>query len=428
VAPSPVADADRPLAAARESGLIRAGEALLVMLSGGADSICLLDVAARLEARVSALHVDHGLRPDSGADADLCRRTCERLGVPLVVERIELDPGAPGNLQAEARRHRYELAERHAEGDYAAAHTASDQAETVLYRLATSPGRRALLGMRERRGRLVRPLLGVTGAETRAYCAARGLEWRDDPSNDDLHFARARVRHELLGPLRELNPAVEHAIAATVQQLRDEAEVLDRAVRDVGPAPFQLERLRALPAALARLVLRAAAEDAAGRPLPLSQRDADRVLGLRGSGTAIAELSGGVRALAEYGAVRFERAAEAGAPEPARLGVPGRVRFGPWDVEARPAEGADLLDAGALGGELVVRAWRAGDRMRPAGLGGSKTLQDLFTDRKVPRVERATWPVVEAGGEIACVPAVAVGERFRAGAGPVVGISARRAT
>jgi tRNA(Ile)-lysidine synthase len=85
-----------------------------------------------------------------------------------------------------------------------------------------------------------------------------------------------------------------------------------------------------------------------------------------------------------------------------------------------------MLDAAALGPEVTVRAWGHGDRMRPAGLGGSKTLQDLFTDRKVPRAERATWPVVEVDGEIACVPAVAVGERFRPGSGPVVAISARR--
>ncbi|MEA2307849.1 MAG: tRNA(Ile)-lysidine synthase [Thermoleophilaceae bacterium] len=422
------ADSDRPLAVARASGLIRPGEPLLVLLSGGADSVCLLDVGVRLGAPVGVLHVDHGLREDSGEDAELCRRLCESLGVPLAVERIGLDRDAPGNLQAEARRRRYELAERHAEGDYAAAHTATDQAETVLYRLATSPGRRALLGMRARRGRLVRPLLEATRADPRAYCEARGLEWRDDPSNEDLHFARARVRHEVLPALRELNPALERTIGETVQLLRDEAEVLDRAVREVGPPPFQLVELGTLPVALARLVLRAAAEEAAGRELPLSRRDADRVLALRTTGTAIAQLPGGVRAVAEYGVLRFELDTEVALPEPARLEVPGRVRFGPWDVEVRPAEGADLLDAGALGRELVVRGWRAGDRMRPAGLGGSKTLQDLFTDSKVPRVERASWPVVEAGGEIACVPAVAVAERFRAGDGPVVGISARRVT
>ena len=177
---------DRILDTARSSGLIRAGEPLLAMVSGGADSVCLLDVAVRLGARVSALHVDHGIRADSADDAALCRRLCDAAGVPLTVERIELAAtSAPGNLQAEARERRYELAERDAEGDYATGHTATDQAETVLYRLAVSPGRRALLGMPPRRGRLVRPLLGATRDETREYCRAHGLEWRDDPSNED---------------------------------------------------------------------------------------------------------------------------------------------------------------------------------------------------------------------------------------------------
>jgi tRNA(Ile)-lysidine synthase len=418
---------ERPLEAARAGGLIRRGEPLLVMVSGGADSICLLDVAVRLGARVGALHVDHGLRPDSGEDAALCRRACARLDVPLAVERLEgLDPAAAGNLQAAAREARYALAERHAEGDYASAHTATDQLETLLYRLAVSPGRRALLGMRPRRGRLVRPLLDVTRGEARAYCAERGLDWRDDPSNEDLLFARARVRHEVVPALRELNPALERTVADTIDQLRDEAAVLDDAVRAAGSPPFALDALRRMPRALARLVLRAAAEAATGGPVALPLRDADRILALAASGTAVVELAGGVRAVAEYGAVRFERGPRDASPEPARLAVPGRVRFGPWEMEARQGAGDDLLDAAALGQVLTVRAWRHGDRMRPAGLGGSKTLQDLFTDRKVPRAERATWPVVEAAGEIACVPAVAVGERFRAGSGPVVGLSARR--
>jgi tRNA(Ile)-lysidine synthase len=234
------------------------------------------------------------------------------------------------------------------------------------------------------------------------------------------------VRHEVLAALRELNPAVELTIAETALLLRDEAEVLDPAVHEVGPPPFPLVMLRELPPALARLALRRAAEEAVGGQMPLSRRDADRILALRTTGTASVELPGGVRAVAEYGVVRFERGSgPEAAPEPARLVIPGRVSFGPWEVEAGP-EGDDLLRADALGPELTVRAWREGDRMRPAGLGGTKTLQDLFTDRKVPRAERVSWPVLEAGGEIACVPAVAVGERFRPDGGRVIGLSARR--
>src|SRR3954470_3275273 len=197
--------------AAAAGGLVDAGDPLLVMLSGGADSICLLDVAVKLGARVSALHVNYGLRgAESDGDEAHCRALCERLGVPLTVER----PALPeGNLQAAARDVRYALAERIAAGDYAAAHTRSDQAETVLYRLATSPGRRALLGMAERRGRLVRPLLEVSREDTRAHCRAAEIAWREDSSNADVErFARARIRAEALPALGE---RAEAAIAET---------------------------------------------------------------------------------------------------------------------------------------------------------------------------------------------------------------------
>ena len=156
------------LDSAAVSGLVVPGEPLLVMLSGGADSVCLLDVAVRLGARASALHVNYGLREEAQGDEDHCRALCLALGVELTVERVWLPE--EGNLQAHARDARYRLAEQVAARDYAAAHTASDQAETVLYRLAVSPGRRALLGMAARRDRLVRPLLGATREDTREHC------------------------------------------------------------------------------------------------------------------------------------------------------------------------------------------------------------------------------------------------------------------
>jgi tRNA(Ile)-lysidine synthase len=430
-----------PLEAARETGLVRAGEPLLVMVSGGGDSVALLDIAVRLGARVSALHVNYGLRQDSPLDEALVQQICEERNIPLTVEHIAL-PGE-GNLQDAARDARYALAEHLAEGDYAAAHTASDQAETVLYRLAVSPGSRALHGMSPRRGRLVRPLLGVTRDEVRDYLRSRGLEWREDPSNADRRFARARVRHDVLEALRELSPAAERTIAETARQLRDEAEVLDVVVTDAlkelggGPA-ISLSALLDQPPAVSRLVLRALAERAAGEAAageagagarssrPLSRREADEILALGGRGTKSLDLGGGLRAVVEYGTLRFTRAGDAAVPEPVRLSVPGRARFGDWEVEARAGAPGDVTVSG-LGPELTVRAWRDGDRMRPAGLGGSKSLQDLFTDRKVPRALRRTLPVVESGGEIVWVAGVAVDERFAASEDTpgAVGLSAR---
>ena len=410
---------ERPLEAARDSGLLPAGRPVLVLLSGGGDSVCLLDVALRLEAAVSALHVNYGLRPGADEDEEFVRRLCERLGVPLRAERIALGEG--GNLQERAREARYALADSIAEGDYAAAHTASDQAETVLYRLAVSPGSRALLGMEPRRGRLVRPLLDVTREEVRSYLRARGLDWREDPSNADRRFARARVRHDLLEALRTVGPAAERTIAETARQLREEAEVLDAAVSEAieelggGPA-VSLAALREMPPALRRLVLRRLAGD---RPVPES------ILELDDRGTKTMDLGGGLRAVAEYGTLRFTRAREEVVPEPAELTVPGRVRFGDWEVEASLGGGGDVAVSG-LGSTATVRAWRQGDRMRPTGLGGTKTLQDLFTDRKVPRALRRTLPIVESSGEIVWVAGVAVDERFAAPeGGEEVALSAR---
>ena len=231
------------LDAARASGLVRPGEQLLAMVSGGGDSVALLDIAHRLGSSLRALHVNYHLRDDASRDEALVQQLCAERGIPLTVEHVELGP--EGNLQERARDARYALAEQVAEGDYAAAHTASDQAETVLYRLAVSPGSRALRGMAPRRGRLVRPLLAVTREEVRDYLRARGLEWSEDPSNADRRFARARVRHDVMEALRELSPAVERTIAETARQLRDEAEVLDAAV---GEALKELGHAASIPA------------------------------------------------------------------------------------------------------------------------------------------------------------------------------------
>ena len=431
---------EAPLEAARESELIRPGEPLLVLVSGGGDSVALLDVAVRLGAEVSALHVNYGLREGADADEALVRELCSRLGVGLRVERVELGEGA-GNLQARARDARYALAERLTAGDYAAAHSASDQAETVLYRLAVSPGSRALHGMAPRRGRLVRPLLGVSREELRDYLRVRGLEWREDPSNADRRFARARVRHDLLDALRSIGPAAERSVAETARQLREEAEVLERSVDAAlealggGPA-ISLAGLREEPAAVRRLLLRRLAEQAAGEALEggsgvrsLSSREAAEIVALGERGSKSLDLGGGLRAVAEYGTLRFTRArkAEADAPAPVALPVPGRARFGDWEVEAATDQAGEVsVAAGALASGAIVRGWRDGDRMRPLGVGGTKTLQDLFTDRKIPRALRRTLPVVEADGAIVWVAGVALDERFAAtGKGPVIGLSAR---
>jgi hypoxanthine phosphoribosyltransferase len=418
------------LDAARASGLLAGPEPVLVLLSGGRDSCCLLDVAVALcgAARVRALHVNYGLREEAGADERACRELAARLGVALEVVRADPAVRGPGNLQAWARELRYAEAERRAAasgGLIAVGHTASDQVETVLYRLASSPGRRALLGMPARDGRRVRPLLAVDRERTAAHCRARGIAWREDASNEDRRFARARVRADLLPALRALHPAAEANVQRTARLLREEAAVLDAAVDSVlaGAASVDLGRLRELPAALARLVVLRLAEDAAGGPAPEPAGRLEELLALACTGgTVVRDLGGGVRAVVEYGRLRFEPLARAPGgeppPQPVSLAVPGEVAFGSWTLRAGAGAGAGaLLDAARAGSRLSVRAWRPGDRLRPAGRGGSRSVADLFGERRVPRARRAGWPVVEVDGEIACVPDLAVAEPFAAGEG-----------
>jgi tRNA(Ile)-lysidine synthase len=290
-----------------DEGLLAPGRPVVVLLSGGRDSTCLLDVAVRIAGAdaVRALHVNYGLRDAAAGDERHCVGLCEKLGVPLEV-RSPREPQR-GNLQAWARNERYGAATALAAGrDVAAGHTATDQVETVLYRLASSPSRRALLGMRPRDGQLVRPLLRFTRAETAAYCRERELEWREDESNERVQYARNRVRGELVPALKGIHPAAEANVLALAELLRDEAEVLDRLVDEAlgGSSAVELERLRQLPPALQRLVVQRLADDAAGGPAPGVARRAAEIAAM--GPTAMLDLPH-VRARTERGTLKFER-------------------------------------------------------------------------------------------------------------------------
>jgi tRNA(Ile)-lysidine synthase len=311
-------------ATVREGGLLACEEPLLVMISAGRDSTCLLDVAVALRGAdaVSALHVNYGLREEAAADERRCVALCEQLGVELEVVRASRD-AAPGNLQAWAREVRYEAAGRIAARRgalIATGHTSSDQVETILYRLAASPGRRALLGMLPREGALLRPLLGVSREQTAGYCRERTLDWREDASNEDERFARTRVRHGLLPALRAVHPAAEANVLRTAALLREETELLDALVEEelAGRDSIAVARLEELPAALARLLVVRLAEAAAGTYVPQAGARVAEIVALgRRGGRAELHVGGQAGAVIAGGVLSMVRLAPRGPGVPA---------------------------------------------------------------------------------------------------------------
>jgi tRNA(Ile)-lysidine synthase len=424
----------RLVEAVRRSGLAEPGTSGVVMISGGPDSACLAAGLARSvgPAHVHALHVNYGLRDSADRDERVCRDLCSTLRIDLHIERPR---ALHGNLQAAAREFRYGAAERlraRTGGDWiATGHTRTDLAETLLYRLAVSPGARGLRCLPAQSGRVIRPLRDLERDELRELAIGAALPFADDPTNLDPAFARNRIRAEVLPVLRDLSPAAERNIAETQAEMIEEARLLERIVLEAldaagagaGAVAIRAEALAGSEPALRRLALRALAERAAGRAIPLSRRRAGQImrLALMPEGGQV-DLGHGVTAICEQGLIRFETASEAdAAPAPTPLTVPGSCRFGQWEVRAelragpqQPAGPAQAtLDAEALGDELVVRTWREGDRMRPLGMSGTKTLQDLFTDRGIPRSLRHHLPVVTAAGRVVWVAGVAVSEDFR---------------
>ncbi len=415
------------------SGLVAAQSDGVAMLSGGADSACLAVALVELRGpeSVAALHVNYGLRPEAEEAEEAARALCARLRIDLHVERPELEGG---NLQARARSTRYAAAERLRgrlrAGWIATGHTRTDLAETLIYRLSVSPGSRALLGLPARNGSVIRPMLAVGRSEIRRLAADARLPFVDDPTNAEAQFARNRIRNEVIPLLEEIGPELERNVAETRAELAEDAELLrglaEEAIAEAGcasGAPIRHEELVVMAPALRRAVLTELAEQAlADGGVRIGRARAAEILRLAGAAEGgVVELGRGLRAVAEAGTVRFGTELEGPDPAPVRLAIPGTVRYGDWEIRAEVSEGAvaaagpelATLDADRLGGDVEIRCWQPGDRIRPLGLDGSKSLQDLFTDGGVPRSLRRRLPVLVAGGRIAWVAGLAVSDEFR---------------
>ncbi|MFZ5863326.1 MAG: tRNA lysidine(34) synthetase TilS [Nitrospirota bacterium] len=438
-------------------GAVSPGHVVLVGVSGGPDSLTLLHVLREISRdagfSVHAAHFDHGLRgAQSAEESNAVADIAARWGVPCAIERAQegsISSRGMG-LQAAARAARYEFFDRVADAVnarwIATAHTADDQAETVLMRWLRGAGPSALAGIPAVRGRVIRPLLGVTRAQIEAYAAERGLTPVQDPSNRDPRFLRARVRRSVMPALRAMNPRAVETMARSAALLAEDAAWLDdqgraalaESTSGVGSGGIELDasRLVAVPTVIRRRALRFALEGLGVRVDRVSAERLDaaaRGCVERTSGS----LTLGQGASAEYGAglVRLARGTKP-PPPPSAVLHEGENRPPGWGVVVRVRRTAPVaspepsdpwrsaFDIERLPGMLGLRSWRAGDRLYPEGMTGSKLVHDVFTDAKVPRWRRASAPLVTAGDEVVWVVGLRRDRRYTARPGaPTIEVS-----
>lgn len=420
------------------------GDCVGVAVSGGFDSVALLELLAELaprwDLRLTVLHANHSLRgEESDGDEAFVRQLAGAKGLEIRVERLPC-PASRSNLEEQLRRLRYSFfAEaRRSLGlaRIAVAHTIEDQGETVFLHLTRGAGTTGLAGIAPvNDAGIVRPLLGVSRVDLWEFLKERGVDWREDSSNRDLRIARNRFRSEMLPALRTWNPRVLEALARTAEIARGEEEFWDAEVARHFEGTWQPHRLGLIgdtgslarvPLALRRRLLRGAIEKVGGGLEAVGFEHIEEALRL----TEASEGSGAVslpglaversfdRILVRGAVQREEFAARAVAAGEA-VEVPGgylEVRLVRGDRECGYTEGGVAGDRDLAVGPLEVRGWRPGDGYRPAGFTGRRKLKELFQIARVPSWDRESWPIITRGGEIVWTRRFGFAAEYAAGA------------
>ncbi|HET9401535.1 MAG TPA: tRNA lysidine(34) synthetase TilS [Candidatus Acidoferrales bacterium] len=458
---------NRLIESIRKHRLIISGDAVGIGVSGGADSIALAlllcEAQDALGIRLVILHMNHCLRGDEAdADARFVRDLAQAHGLESVfVEKNVQEYARPNrlNLEDAGRKLRYEFFdEQVAAGKVtrvAVAHTADDQAETVLAKLIRGTGPTGLAAIYPVAGHVVRPLLGVRRAELREYLAAKGQAWREDSTNADESRLRARIRTRLLPLLEsEFQPSIVSNLSSLSAMAREDEEYwqdtvereFEECVRREGQELIIEDgALRStpggntVPPAMATRVIRRIATELAGCQHGLTREHVEKVLGLLQSDSSGArlELPAGIGVKRGRGVLIFDRRLNR-APELCRpansdwqefsieilleknaatsLEIPHirrRVRLKTVDwVSARSETNSYAIDWDLLKSPLVLRNWRPGDAYRPQGFLRSQKIKRLLQGRHIPSPERIGWPILESAGAIAWASNFPVAHRF----------------
>ena len=398
------------------AGFAGLGPPVVVACSGGPDSLALLALAAEAGLEPVAVHVDHGARPGSAAEADVVASFAQRLGTGFAAEAVVVPPGP--NFEARAREARYAALER-ARGRIGATavlvgHSRDDQAETVLLNVLRGAAVSGLAGIPARRGTVVRPLLGVPRAELAAVCAGLGLGPIDDPMNADPAHRRVWLRREVIPALeagagRDLRAVLarQAAVARAESDLLDElaADLLDEADR-AGPLQRSLDVavLAGAPEALVRRALRLWLG-----PPPPAAGHIEAVLAVVRGERRSAELPPGVSVTRSHGRVnRRLDICRGGVPTDVQTAVhvdlPGTaagfgVELTAWVERAAPVRWPDgrwtaVVDGDLTGGRGLLRTARPGERFIPLGFTGHKAVADALAEAGVPSHARAGHPIL----------------------------------
>jgi tRNA(Ile)-lysidine synthase len=402
---------------------------VLVAVSGGPDSVALLDLFATTSSHrgfdLRVVHFDHGIDPSSGTVAEQVRSLAGRYRLPFELGTAKLGRGTSETRARQARLGWFRaLLAEHRPAVLATGHHADDQVETVLMRFLRGSGPAGLAGIAERRGPFIRPLLAISRAELAAHVDQIGIRPWIDPANADHRHLRSWVRTRVVPELESRIPQLRQNLLVASKTFASDRDAWDSLAKELPQIDFRDEGgavsvaappLGGYSSAVVRSTLRAVGRQGG---VGLSERSLDRLQDLLAHGDTgqSVDLVSGVRAELAFGRLRLFRRAEHLTGGLLIDSEAGRAELGPWLVTWECRAAPERLERVAFEtwvddrSPIEMRPWRPGDQIRPLRGRGARLVVRCMQDTKVPRSRRSDWLVAESGGTVVWVPGVCRGE------------------